>query len=55
MAFGRPVQVLAVGCGDERAADRDCSATMLRRRRDECAGKSSSHVIRAKQGFGARS
>src|SRR5690242_9019495 len=32
MVFGRPVQVLARGCGDERAADGDCSATTLRRR-----------------------
>ncbi|MDJ0385289.1 transposase [Streptomyces sp. G-G2] len=35
VVFDRLVQVLIFGCGYERAADRDCSATTLRRRRDE--------------------
>jgi transposase len=29
------IQVLVVGCGDRRIADHTCSATTLRRRRDE--------------------
>ncbi|MCX4745859.1 IS5/IS1182 family transposase [Kitasatospora sp. NBC_01287] len=35
VVFDRLVQVLVLGCGYERAADKDCSATTLRRRRDE--------------------
>jgi transposase len=35
VVFDRLVQVLVFGCGYERAADRLCSATTLRRRRDE--------------------
>jgi hypothetical protein len=35
VVFDRLVQVLVFGCGYERAADKDCSATTLRRRRDE--------------------
>lgn len=35
MVFDRLVQVLVFGCGYERAADKDRSATTLRRRRDE--------------------
>ncbi|MFJ2260182.1 IS5 family transposase [Streptomyces sp. NPDC087844] len=35
LVFDRLVQVLVFGCGYERAADRLCSATTLRRRRDE--------------------
>ena len=35
MVFERLVQVLVFGCGYERVADSVCSATTLRRRRDE--------------------
>jgi hypothetical protein len=35
VVFDRLVQVLVFGCGYERAADHLCSATTLRRRRDE--------------------
>ncbi|MFD7095802.1 IS5 family transposase [Streptomyces xanthophaeus] len=35
VVFDRLVQVLVFGCGYERAADEHCSATTLRRRRDE--------------------
>ncbi|MFD0532318.1 IS5 family transposase [Kitasatospora arboriphila] len=35
VVFDRLVQVLVFGCGYERAADERCSATTLRRRRDE--------------------
>uniref|UniRef100_A0AAU2W5A3 IS5 family transposase n=1 Tax=Streptomyces sp. NBC_00008 TaxID=2903610 RepID=A0AAU2W5A3_9ACTN len=35
LVFDRLVQVLVFGCGYERAADEHCSATTLRRRRDE--------------------
>lgn len=35
LVFDRLVQVLVFGCGYERAADKHCSATTLRRRRDE--------------------
>lgn len=35
MVFDRLVQVLVFGCGYERVADGHCSATTLRRRRDE--------------------
>ncbi|MFD5513986.1 IS5 family transposase [Streptomyces sp. NPDC127051] len=35
VVFDRLVQVLVFGCGYERAADEHCSATALRRRRDE--------------------
>ncbi len=35
VVFDRLVQALVFGCGYERAADQDCSATTLRRRRDE--------------------
>ncbi|WP_330241476.1 IS5 family transposase [Streptomyces sp. NBC_00525] len=35
VVFDRLVQVLVSGCGYERVADEHCSATMLRRRRDE--------------------
>ncbi len=35
VVFDRLVQVLVFGCGYERAADAHCSATTLRRRRDE--------------------
>jgi len=34
--FEKLVQVLVFGCAYERIADRSCSATTLRRRRDEC-------------------
>jgi transposase len=33
--FDKLVQVLVFGCGYERIADQSCSATTLRRRRDE--------------------
>ncbi|KOG48875.1 transposase, partial [Streptomyces virginiae] len=35
VVFDRLIQVLVFGCGHERAADEQCSATTLRRRRDE--------------------
>lgn len=35
VVFDRLVKVLVFGCGYERAADEHCSATTLRRRRDE--------------------
>ena len=35
VAFDKLVQVLVFGCAYERIADRSCSATTLRRRRDE--------------------
>jgi transposase len=35
VAFDKLIQVLAFGCGYRRIADHTCSATMLRRRRDE--------------------
>lgn len=35
VVFDRLVQVLVFGCGYERVADEHCSATTLRRRRDE--------------------
>ena len=35
VVFDRMVQVLVFGCGYERVADEHCSATTLRRRRDE--------------------
>ena len=33
--FDKLIQVLVFGCGDRRIADQGCSATTLRRRRDE--------------------
>jgi hypothetical protein len=33
--FDKLIQVLVFGCGYRRIADRSCSATTLRRRRDE--------------------
>ena len=33
--FDKLIQVLVFGCGYRRIADQDCSATTLRRRRDE--------------------
>jgi hypothetical protein len=35
MVFDELIQVLVFGCGDRQIADRTCSATTLRRRRDE--------------------
>jgi transposase len=35
MVFDKPIQVLVFGCGYRRIADATCSATTLRRRRDE--------------------
>ncbi|KPH98741.1 hypothetical protein OK074_6176 [Actinobacteria bacterium OK074] len=35
VVFDRLVQALVFGCGYEHAADEQCSATTLRRRRDE--------------------
>jgi hypothetical protein len=35
VVFDKLVQVLVFGCGDRRIADHTCSATTLRRRRDE--------------------
>jgi len=35
VVFEKLVQVLVFGCAYERIADRSCSATTLRRRRDE--------------------
>jgi len=35
VVFDKLVQVLVFGCGYERIADQSCSATTLRRRRDE--------------------
>ena len=35
LVFDKLVQVLVFGCAYERIADRSCSATTLRRRRDE--------------------
>jgi transposase len=37
VVFGKLIEVLVTGCGYERAADETCSATTLRRRRDEWA------------------
>ncbi len=36
VVFEKLVQVLVFGCAYERIADESCSATTLRRRRDEC-------------------
>jgi Putative transposase of IS4/5 family (DUF4096) len=35
LVFDKLIQVLVVGCGYRRIADRTCSASTLRRRRDE--------------------
>lgn len=35
VVFGKLIEVLVTGCGYERAADATCSATTIRRRRDE--------------------
>src|SRR3954449_7712561 len=35
IVFDKLVEALVFGCGYERLADRSCSATTLRRRRDE--------------------
>jgi transposase len=35
VVFDKLIQVLVFGCGDRRIADASCSATTLRRRRDE--------------------
>src|SRR4029453_14481286 len=35
VVFDKRIQVLGFGCGDRRIADATCSATTLRRRRDE--------------------
>jgi transposase len=38
VVFDKLIQVLVLGCGDRRIADATCSATTLRRRRDEWIG-----------------
>ena len=38
MVFDKLVQVLVFGCAYERISDESCSATTLRRRRDEWIG-----------------
>ena len=44
--FDKPVQVLVYGCAYERNADESCSATTLRRRRDEWIGSGVMEALR---------
>ena len=46
LVFDKLVQVLVFGCAYERIADRSCSATTLRRRRDEWIGSGAMEKLR---------
>ena len=46
LVFDKLVQVLVFGCAHERIADRSCSATTLRRRRDEWIGSGAMEKLR---------
>ncbi len=46
LVFDKLVQVLVFGCAYERIADKECSATTLRRRRDEWIGSGSMEKLR---------
>ena len=46
MVFEKLVQVLVFGCAYERIADESCSATTLRRRRDEWIEAGAMEVLR---------
>jgi transposase len=44
--FDKPIQVLVFGCGYRRIADHTCSATTLRRRRDEWIARGLAEQLR---------